>query len=241
MRVHFIALLFIMVLVAMVAAYVLLPVDAVVATEVTSTPECDPQLSAEVGNLGTGLCLQQVSLSVSRSNSSEFSVPVMIMKPGTSTVVNVLYLVAAERVFHPGPLPNITSSELPVLMSVPSGTIEPDGVTFSNALKIFQNGRVVIFSYTLTAATNSSGYYGILPQYYFGMYPALVVSASADPNNLNMTALGLWGYTGNMISSEFFVPSYVVGTGDLNVINATVPMTESCMNPACVIIAHSQY
>ena len=237
-RFRFIAFLFMIMLVIMIASYVLLPADANVAV-VTGASECDPQLSAEVGDLGRGLCLRQVSLTVSPSNSSEFSVPVMIMKPGTSTVVDVLYVLASERIMHPGPLLNITSSELPVLMSVPSGTFDAGGVTFSNASDIFQNARVVIFSYTLTAATNSSGYYAILPRYYFGMYPALVVSS--DPNHINMTALSLWGYTGTMISSEFFVPSYIVGTGDLNVINASVPMTESCMNPACVRISHSQY
>jgi len=238
MRFRFIAFLFIIISVTMIAPYVLLPADASTVT-VTGTSECDPQLSVEIGESGTGLCLRQVSLTVSRSNSSEFSVPVMIMKPGTSTVVKVLYFLAAESVNHPGPILNITSSEPPVIMSVPSGTFDAGGVTLSNASAIFQNARVVIFSYTLTAATNSSGYYAILPLYYFGMYPALVVSA--DPNHPNMTALSLWGYTGTMISSEFIVPSFIVGTGDLNVINASVPMTENCMNPACVKISHSEY
>ena len=239
MRFRLIAFLFITISVTMISRYVLWPVDASVANVVTGTSECDQQLSADVGVLGTGLCLRPLSLIVSRSNSSEFSVPIMIMKPDTSTVVNVLYVLAVERVLHAGPSLNITSSELPVLISVPSGNFDAGGVTFSNASDIYQNTRVVIFSYTLTAAPNSSGYYAILPRYYFGMYPALVVTT--DPNHLNMTALSLWGYTGTMISSEFFVPSYIVGTGNLVVINATIPMTESCMNPACVKISHSQY
>jgi hypothetical protein len=162
----------------------------------------------------------------------------MIMKPGTSTTFELLYLLNARTVGHAGPEANVTASTLPFALSVPSGTIDTNKVMFSNTTVIYQTAAVIIYRYTLSAADDSAGYYAMLPPYYYGTYPAFAIGA--DPNNLNESALSIWGYSGFMISQEFIVPSYVVGTGDLNVVNATIPMISYCPNQACNMIAHSQ-
>ena len=162
----------------------------------------------------------------------------MIMNPGTTSTMDVLYLLSARSEGHRGPLPNVTSSEVPLTLSVPSGQLEPGKVSFSNASVVFQDTAVILYRYTVSAAADSNGYYAILPPYYYGIYPALAVGA--DPNGLNKSALSIWGFSGVIESQEFVVPSYIVGTGNLNVVNATVPMILNCPNPACVMISHSQ-
>jgi len=199
------------------------------------TPECDRQLAAEVES---DLCLQLIQISVSSSNSSELSIPVMVMRPGTTTAIDVLYLLSAGSSGNPGPKRNVTTSELPLALSIPSGKVDASKVAFYNASVIFQTKAAIIYRYTVMSAPDSSGYYAILPPYYYGIYPALAVGV--DPNNLDKSALSIWGFSGLIESGEFIVPSYIVGTGDLNVVNATVPLIYSCPNPACVMISHSQ-
>ena len=204
---------------------------------VTDHP-CDASLSTELGLSPTRPCLQDVQISVSAADGSAFSVPVMVMKTSTSTTIEILYLLGSESVGHTGPIENVTTSDAPVALSVPSGKVS-ESVTFSNASIVFANKDVIVYSYTLTALTGSDGYYAILPPYYYGTYPALAVGA--NPDQLNATTLSTWGFTGAMVSGEFELPSSVVGTGDLVLVNATVPFTQSCLNPACVIISHSGF
>jgi hypothetical protein len=199
---------------------------------------CDASLSAELGLSPTRLCLQDVQISVAPGDGSAFSVPVMVMKTSTSTTIEIQYLLSSESVGHTGPIENVTASDVPVALSVPSGKVS-DSVTFSNASIVFANRDVIIYSYTLTALTGSDGYYAILPPYYYGVYPALAVGV--NPDGLNATTLSTWGFTGMMVSGEFELPSSVVGTGDLVLVNATVPFVSGCPNPACVIISHSGF
>jgi hypothetical protein len=206
------------------------------ASTATSARTCDAAFSAEVGVSATGLCLQDVQISVSPSNGSTFVVPVMVMKTGATATLDILYLLGSETVGHTGPIENVTASDVPVALSVPSGTVS-DKVTFSNASIAFANKDVIIYSYTVSANAGSDGYYAILPPYYYGTYPALAVGA--DPDQLNASALSAWGFSGAMQSGEFALPSIVVGIGSLMLVNATVPMTETCPNGACVIISHS--
>lgn len=203
----------------------------------SQTYACDTSLTGELGISSPGLCLQQpLQVSVLSSNYSEYVVPVMILQPGSSTAVYILYLLADEAVAHPGQIENVTTSDVPVAMSVPSGEVS-GLVTFSNATVLFSSKSVILYEYTVTAAVGSDGYYAVLPPYYYGAYPALAVGAS--PGALNQTALQTWGYDGMMLSGEFVLPSDIVGTGNLMVVNATVPTTPECPTPACVTISHS--
>ena len=201
-----------------------------------STRPCDAAFSAEVGASATGLCLQNVQISVSPSNGSAFVVPVMVLKTGATATLDILYLLSSETVGHTGPIENVTASDVPVALSVPSGMIS-DKITFSNASIVFANRYVIIYSYTVSALAGSNGYYAILHPYYYGTYQALAVGA--DPDQLNVSALSTWGFSGTMQSGEFALSSSIVGTGNLVLVNATVPMIPACPNRACVIISHS--
>lgn len=203
----------------------------------TTVPEtCDSALSAALGIPSATLCLQDVQISVSASNSSEFTVPVMMMGQGTTTTVDILYLLNSESVGHKGPIQNVTADDFPVAISVPSGMASTQ-VTFSNATVLYAGKDVIIYGYTLTASPGSDGYYAVAPPFYFGAYPVLAVGA--EPGQLNGTALSMWGYDGTMQSGEFALPSDIVGAGTLTLVNATVPAIPSCPNPACVVVAHS--
>lgn len=197
---------------------------------------CDSTLSTALGITNAGLCLQDVQVSVSDFNSSDFVVPVMIMGQGTTTTVDILYLLNSESVGHNGPIQNVTADDFPVAISVPSGKVSTQ-VTFSNASVLYTGKGIVIYSYTVTSSAESDGYYAIAPPFYFGVYPVLAVGA--EPGQLNDTAVSMWGYDGMMQSGEFALPSDIVGTGTLVLVNATVPATPSCPNPACIVVAHS--
>jgi len=203
-----------------------------------NTPPCDPTLLEEMGLSATSLCLENVQVVSSPTNSSDFIVPVMVMSPGTSTTIEVLYLLSSETLGHTGPIQNITTAEAPVALAVPSGKASPD-VTFSSATRIFSDKSLVIYRYTLTASSGSDGYYAVLPPFYWGVFPALAVGA--DPAHLNMTALQTWGYSGGLMSAEFALPSDILGTGGLDVVNATVPTIPTCPTPACVVISNSGF
>jgi hypothetical protein len=224
--------------VALLAGITLLGASPGAQSSTVHRPECDSALSSGVGIPASSICLEDVEVSLLPTNSSDFSVPVMVMKPGTTTTVELLYLLSAESSGHTGPMENVTASDLPVALSVPGGKAS-DVVTFSNASVLFADRSVILYSYTLTAPAGSGGYYAILPPYYSGAYPALAVGA--DPKHLNATALSTWGYNGGMETAEFSLPSLVVGTGNLDVVNATVPASQNCMNPACIIISHSGF
>jgi hypothetical protein len=202
----------------------------------TSSQDCDPALLSGLKSPPSGLCLQNLQIKISLSNTSEFIVPVMIVKPGTTTNLEILYQLSSESVQHPGPPQNVTSSEIPTIRSVPSGNVS-NLVKFSNGTMIYGSHAVDIYSYSLTASPGSDGYYAILPPFYFGFLPVLAVGAS--PDRLNESALSNWGYDGTIISGEFMLPSYVVGTGDATLVNATVPGTQVCPSPLCNLIAHS--
>ncbi len=202
----------------------------------TMSVTCDSTLSTALGITNAGLCLQNVQIWVSASNSSEFIVPVMTMGQGTTTTIDILYLLNSESVGHKGPIQNVTTDDFPVAISVPSGKPSTQ-VTFSNASVVYTGKGIIIYSYTLTASAGSVGYYAIAPPFYYGAYPALAVGA--EPGQLNSTALSMWGYDGMMQSGEFALPSDIVSTGTLTLVNATVPATPTCPNPACIIVAHS--
>ncbi len=201
--------------------------------------QCDTRLADKIGAGSSGLCLQPLVVT-QNSNSSEFYVPVLVIQPGASGTLDILYdLTSGIFVSHPGLKPNLTASDLPIALSVATGASNATGVGFSNASLIFKNNDWVVYRYTIETAADSSGYYAILPRYYWGMRPALAVGTA--PGNLNLTALAMWGYTKCCISGEIIMNSTIVGAAGFTVANVTVPGIEFCPNAACNIVARSHY
>lgn len=206
----------------------------------TGEKACDVALLAHIGATGSGLCLQPLRRVISKSNSSDFEVPALIMKAGATASVEIMYnLSEGIYVSRSYEKPNVTSSDAPLTLSVTTARPSPNSVSFSNGVLLFRDAGWAIYSYSVTASDNSSGYYAILPTYYYGMNPALIVGAS--PNGLNMTSLAMWGYTGFTESGEAILPSTIVGTSGMTVLEVSVPMTNVCPNSACIFIAHSLY
>ncbi len=203
------------------------------------SPQCDTRLANKIGAGGSGLCLQPLVVT-QNSNSSEFYVPVLIIQPGASGTLDILYdLSSGIYVSHPGLKPNLTAADLPIALSVATAASNATRVAFSNASLIFMNNDWVVYRYTIETAADSSGYYAILPRYYWGMRAALAVGAT--PSDLNLTALAMWGYTKCCISGEVVMNSTIVGAAGFAVANVTVPGIEFCPNAACNIVARSQY
>lgn len=231
-RVSVVVLILVLVVSAVAASYIYLstrPQEGV----------CDNLLSEQIGATATHQCLQPLSITESSLNSSEFYVPVLVLKPGGTGTMNILYHISATVMGHRGPLPTITSADVPLTLSV---TVTSEGgsqVRFSNGVLVFNISGWLLYKYTVTAPANSTGYYAIEPPYYYGTYPALAVGGS--PKDLNMSALSMWGFTGVMQSAEFTVPSTIVGTSGFNIVNATVPGISYCPNAACVLISRSAY
>jgi hypothetical protein len=198
--------------------------------------DCGSSLSSQLSSTYAGLCLRPILVSISGSNGSDMVVPVLVMKEGTTTTVDILYQLSSEMIGQQVPHRNVTAAQVPSVLSVLSGQLVHT-VTFSNASLIFADKEIMIYSYVLTASPGSSGYYALLPPFYYGMYPVLAVGV--DPSELNSSALSMWGYAGTIMSAEVTIPSTIVGTGDLSILNATVPMISYCPNSACVIISRS--
>lgn len=200
---------------------------------------CDATLLAQIGGTGTGLCLTPLNVVESVSNLSNYYVPVLVMSPGSSASIDIMYNVAGGYYVSNSKLkPEITATRVPLALSVPSALVNKSAVGFSSGKVVFQNSAWVIYRYALNASAGSSGAYAILPPYYVGMYPALIVGTR---QSFNTTQLALWGYSGFSESGEVILPSTVVGVRGLTVLNETVPVTTSCPNPACGLVSRSLY
>jgi hypothetical protein len=167
----------------------------------------------------------------------EFYVPVLVLKPGATGTIDILYHISASTIGHVGPLPTVPPNLVPVALSVPLATINTSRVEFSDGVPIFQNSAWILYRYTVNASADSTGYYAIMPPYFFGIYPALDIGA--ESNDLNMSALSIWGYTGIITSAEDTVPSTIVGTSGFSIVNATIPGLQDCPNAACNLISRS--
>ena len=231
-RVSVAVLILVLVISAVAATYIYLSTRS-------HTGVCDTLLSEQIGATATQQCLQPLGITESSSNSSEFYVPVLVLKPGSTGTMDILYHISATVMGHRGPLPTIASTDVPLTLSV-TATSEGGGqVRFSNGVLTFNISGWLLYKYTVTAPVNSTDYYAIEPPYYYGICPALAVGA--NPEDLNMSALSMWGFTGVMQSAEFTVPSTIVGTSGFNIVNATVPGISYCPNAACVLISRSAY
>ena len=201
---------------------------------------CDQSLLAQIGAVGSGLCLRPLKIIVSGANSSEFVVPVLTMKAGSSGTISILYdLAAGTYVSRPYEKPNVTASDIPLALSVATARPSPGSVDFSDARALFNSSHWVVFTYDVRAAQNATGYYAILPPEYAGVYPPIAVGG--DANALNMISLAMFGYTGLSMSGEVIVPSTIVGASGMTVVNATIPMITTCPNSACVFVSYSLY
>jgi hypothetical protein len=199
--------------------------------------ECNTQLSAKIGS-PADLCLQTIAINYSGSNSSDAIVPVLVMKPGTSASISILYEPHADKGSGFNPQSKLTSFNIPTAISAISGV--PSGnVSFSKGTLLFSQNNWTIYSYTVSASANSSGYFVIIVPFGPTLYPALAVSSEA--NSLNTSTLSLWGYVGGITTGETAIPSIIVGTSNLTIVNVTIPESQRCMTRACNVIASSQY
>jgi len=173
---------------------------------------CDARLLTQIGASDkTQICPLPLNITFSGSNnsSSVFYVPVLVMKPGGTHTIDILYHLSSGAAGNPGK-PYSTSIDASLALSVSSAKVNESRVGFSNGEIIFQNKGLVIFKYTVNASKDSTGYYAILPPNYYGMYPAIAIKPSTS--ELNVFALSMWSFTGPFESSEFVVPSMIVGT-----------------------------
>ncbi|HZW55484.1 MAG TPA: hypothetical protein VFF30_04270 [Nitrososphaerales archaeon] len=204
-----------------------------------SPSRCDEQLSKATG--ATNFCLNPLTIEILASNSSDYNVPVLVIRPGTTAQMSILYHLAVNGISGSSThvRPNLTSTTVPYALSADSGRISNNEVKFENATMVFQNETWVLFSYNVKASSNSSRYYAILPPFYYGFYPAIAVEPSSG--NLNYSELTMWGFDGIIESGEFVIPSTIVATSNLNLVNVTVPGTTICPNAACSVIIHRGY
>lgn len=201
-----------------------------------SSVSCNSQLEDQVGTRAH--CFKPVGqVSLVATNTSEFNVPVMVIKPGSTAMITILYHEIAKDA-PANVYPPFTSNSRPYALSVASGRLMLTGVVFSTGDLLYKNGSWYLYQYTLTTSVNSSGYYAFLPPFYYGFYPAIYVGNSFP----NKTSLSMWGFAGIIESGEFILPSTIVGMkGNIQVLNETVPEIAHCPNPACLIISHSGF
>ncbi len=199
---------------------------------------CDTRLVEQIGATSK-LCLHPLNVTVSGSNSSNFEIPVLVMKPGGTGSIEILYHLSAAVIGHKGPLPVLSSSIVPLTLSVNASREGNSKVVFSNGVLLLNNSGWLVYKYTVNTSAASTGYYAIEPPYYYGIYPALAVGIK--PGDLNMSALSMWGFDGIIESGEFIVPSTIVSTSGFGLLNATVLGISYCPNAACVLISHSAY
>lgn len=205
-----------------------------------TTEGCNAQILTQIGAENSGLCLRPLNIVVSGSNSSEFYVPVLAIAPGSTGTIEILYHISAGvYVSRPQEKPQVNSTDVPIVLSIATGRPAATGVYFSDGVQVFGNADWTVYSYRVTASAGAAGYYAILPKYYAGVYPALAVGPGAG--NLNTSALATWGYTGLTVSGEVIVPSTIVGTSGIDVLNVTIPATTNCPTAACVFMSHSFY
>ena len=141
------------------------------------------------------------------------------MKPGTSASIWILYEPHADKGSGFNPQSKLTSFNIPTAISAISGV--PSGnVSFSKGTLLFSQNNWTIYDYTVSASANSSGYFVIIVPFGPTLYPALAVSSEA--NSLNTSTLSLWGYVGGITTGETAIPSIIVGTSNLTIVNVTI-------------------
>lgn len=223
------SIIFILCLGAVFAAYVSYSTSGTGA-------KCDTQLEDQAGT--RAYCFEPVGqVSLIATNTSEFNVPVIVIKPGSNASITILY----DEIAKDAPAnvyPPFTSNSRPYALSVASGKLMLSDVVFSTGNLLYKNGSWYLYQYNLTTTANSSGYYAFLPPFYYGFYPAIYVG-NGYPNK---TSLSMWGFSGIILSGEFILPSTIVGlSSNVQVFNKTVPQIPTCPNPACKTISHSGF
>jgi len=204
----------------------------------TSSPNCNVLLEQKAGT-NTDLCLETIAISYSGSNSSSANVPALIMRPGTTASISILYEPHSDQGDEFNPQSILTGFNIPTPVSAISGNPDLAAVSFSKGTLVSEHDNWTIYSYNITASKNSSGYYAIIVPFGPQMYPALVIST--DVNSVNTSMMSLWGYVGSIITGETVYPSVIVGTSNLSFVNTTIPESSYCQSRACNLIASSEY
>ncbi|MGI0079728.1 MAG: hypothetical protein ACRECH_08890 [Nitrososphaerales archaeon] len=103
------------------------------------------------------------------------------MQPGTTATMSLLYDNMLPSLIVPSEgakpmLPNLTATDVPYALPVSTGHLPDKNVVFSNASLIFQHDSWNLCKYSLSASANSSGYYAILPPFYYGSIPRCLLA-----------------------------------------------------------------
>jgi hypothetical protein len=201
----------------------------------SSTTTCNTALSNEADS-PPNLCLRSIKIDYS---SSSANVPALIMKPGSSATISILYEPHSDAGSGFNPQSKLTGFNIPTPVSAISGNPNESEVRFSRGILLSSHDNWTIYSYNVTASNYSSGYYAIIVPFGPQLYPALVISN--DSNSINASMMALWGYEGSITTGETVYPSVFVGTSNLVIENVTVPVSQYCQSRACNLIASSEY
>jgi len=205
---------------------------------VTTGQQCNSQLSSQIGS-PADLCLKTITINYSDENSSEAIVPVLLMKPGSTASISILYEPHPDKGSGFNPQSKLTSFNIPTAVSAISGEPNISAVAFSEGMQVYQYDNWTIYKYNITSSNESSGYYAMIIPFGPTIYPALVIGSNSFV--LNLTRMSLWGYVGAIQTGETVIPSILVGTSNLAIVNVTIPESQYCHTRACNIIASSEY
>jgi hypothetical protein len=229
-RASSLSLLFIVAIAAISGAYF--------GTATSQARNCNSQLSGKAGT-PANLCLQTIAIDYSGRNSSEASVPVLLMQPGTTASVSILYEPHSDKGSAYNPQSQLTGFNIPTAISAISGQPNITAVEFSKGSLVFEQNNWTIYRYNITASNDSGGYYVIIVPFGPQLYPALVVAPSSA--SINVSEMSVWGYVGSITTGETVIPSVIVGESNLSVVNVTIPESQYCQTRACNIVASSQF
>ena len=122
---------------------------------------CNSGLSKKAGTPAS-ICLQTIAIDYSSRNSSEASVPVLLMQPGTTASISILYEPHSDKGSAYNPQSKLTGYNIPTAISTISGQPNITAVEFSKGTLVFAQNNWTIYSYNITASNDSSGYYAII-------------------------------------------------------------------------------
>ncbi len=166
-----------------------------------------------------------IVIQLTKVEGGENIVPVLLMRANSTSSIYVLYLTSPYS-------SRITTENLPSVFTPPVGGQLSNSIRFSNANLLLQNASMVLYEYTVTALSNSTGYY----QMYFwdscGLGLPFVIGVSAD--DLNMSELHIFGYSGVFYCQISPIRSELVGiSSNITEVTINVPSFTACYNVDC--------
>lgn len=197
-------------------------------------------LSLEAGaDTPPGLCLRTIAIYYPSANSTTATVPALVMTPGSTASISILYEPHSDLGDEFNPQSKLTGYNIPTAVDALTGNPNLAAVRFAMGTLVSEHDNWSIYSYSIITSNDSSGYYAIIVPFGPTLYPALVVEPPSTPVNASM--MSLWGYVGSIESGETIIRSIFVGTSDLSIVNVTIPTSPYCMSRACNQIASSEF